>query len=535
LAAVDVNIKLRINSSDQGNNYPGRLTMREAIIPKRFFLENQQQFESIRKQLPADLKIVHQSSTKLTSIFFDSFDWRLHKNSLSLQKRLNTFYLSDNATNEIKVQQKIAEKKNPKFWWEFPEGALRHLLEKLIDVRALLELSILEQSRKTYNILNSDDKIVLKIQLNSYQDEIKQAFSLIELIPLKGYEEEYKAFANSLTGFGLKPESKSPLQITLEIRGIFPGQYSTRVQPLLNPGLPAGQACNLILQELFQLMQVNVDGVKKDTDTEFLHDFRVSIRRARALLGQVKGVYPQEEAKSLRKNLAKMQKQTNRLRDLDVYLLKRDKYQSLLPPDLQQGLMFFSRDIQKERNKEQKKVKNYLESSAFQTGSGKWTKFITHYNRNTSALCQQPILDTVKPLIFNQYNEIIQMKMKNKADTPTTKFHRLRIECKKLRYLLEFFSSLFPENEINLSVQHLKKLQDVLGLYHDCVVQKRELTSYLANLEISNNSHLNISAALGGLITELSREQGIQHKKFNKIFLTFKKKQSIDLFNRLFG
>jgi CHAD domain-containing protein len=509
--------------------------MKEEHIPKRFFLENKQQFESLLKQLPNNLKITHQSSSKLSSIFFDCFDWRLYQNNLTLYRQLNTIYLFETAPNQIKAQQKINEKKRPEFWWEFPEGDLKDLLEKLIDTRALLEIATLQQSRKSYNILNSDGKIVLKIQLNTYHDQSNHIFSLIEMFPLKGYQEEHTAFAKYLEDNGLNPEPNSPLQISLEKRRISPSHYSTKVQPFLDPKIPAGQACNLILQELFQVMQMNVEGVIKDTDTEFLHDFRVSIRRARALLGQLKDVYPREEAKSFRKNLAKIQKQTNRLRDLDVYLLKKDKYQSMLPSDLQPGLKIFFQDIQNERDKEQKDVKTYLESSAFKTSSNKWEKFIAHYNRNDSALSQQPILDTVKPLIFNQYNKIIQMKMKDKIDNPATKFHRLRIECKRLRYLLEFFFSLFPEKEINLSIQYLKKLQDVLGLYHDCIVQKRELTSYLANLEISSHNHLNIIAALGGLLTELSLEQGKQHKKFNKIFLDFKEKQNADLFNKLFG
>jgi CHAD domain-containing protein len=509
--------------------------MKEEIIPKRFFLENQQQFESIRKQLPTDLKITHQSSGKLSSIFFDCFDWRLYQNNLTLYRQLNTIYLCETAFNQIKAQQKITKKKHPEFWWEFPKGDLRDLLEKLIDTRALLEIATLQQSRKVYNILNSDDKIILKMQLNTYQDQANHIFSLIEIFPLKGYDEEYFTFTKYLEDTGVNPEPKLPLQISLEKRGVSPGHYSTRVQPILDPKMPAGQACNLILQELFQVMQLNVEGIIKDTDTEFLHDFRVSIRRARALLGQLKDVYLREEAKSLRKNLSNIQKQTNRLRDLDVYLLKNDKYQSILPPDLQQGLKPFFRDIQKERNEEQKKVKDYLESSAFETDSEKWEKFIAHYNRNDSVISQQPILDTVKPLIFNQYHKISQLKMKDQIDNSARKLHRLRIECKRLRYLLEFFSSLFPEKEINLSIQHLKKLQDVLGLYHDCVVQKRELISYLANLEVTGKNHLDLIASLGGLITELSREQGKQHKKFNKIFLNFKKKQNVDLFNKLFG
>ena len=159
--------------------------MGEEIIPKRFFLEKQQQFESIRKQLPDDLKIIYRSSSKISSIFFDSFNWLLLENNLCLFRRLNTFYLSDNATNEIKAQQKIQEKKHPKFWWEFPEGQLRNSLEKLIDIRALIEVAAIQQSRKSFNVMNADDKIVLKVQLNNYQDQANHVFTLTELFPLK--------------------------------------------------------------------------------------------------------------------------------------------------------------------------------------------------------------------------------------------------------------------------------------------------------------------------------------------------------------
>jgi len=47
--------------------------------------------------------------------------------------------------------------------------------------------------------------------------------------------------------------------------------------------------------------------------------------------------------------------------------------------------------------------------------------------------------------------------------------HRLRIECKKLRYATEFFMPLYGTKMATFS-KKLKQLQDVLGILHDCYV-----------------------------------------------------------------
>ena len=50
--------------------------------------------------------------------------------------------------------------------------------------------------------------------------------------------------------------------------------------------------------------------------------------------------------------------------------------------------------------------------------------------------------------------------------------HRLRIDCKKLRYLLEFFRSLYPAREAAPLIKSLKSLQSVLGEIHDLAVHR---------------------------------------------------------------
>jgi len=59
--------------------------------------------------------------------------------------------------------------------------------------------------------------------------------------------------------------------------------------------------------------------------------------------------------------------------------------------------------------------------------------------------------------------------------------HLLRIECKKLRYALEFFARLFAGTDDALV--HLKSLQDLLGVMHDVSVTVNLLDGIVAERE----------------------------------------------------
>jgi len=64
----------------------------------------------------------------------------------------------------------------------------------------------------------------------------------------------------------------------------------------------------------------NEDGIKADYDTEFLHDYRVSLRKVRSVLSLFKG-----ENIALKQAFSDIMKGTNQLRDLDVYLLDKQE------------------------------------------------------------------------------------------------------------------------------------------------------------------------------------------------------------------
>ena len=70
----------------------------------------------------------------------------------------------------------------------------------------------------------------------------------------------------------------------------------------LDASMTAAEAVRAMIRAQYQVARANEEGVLNDTDAEFLHDFRVAVRRARSYLGQLREVFAAESGARLRKN-----------------------------------------------------------------------------------------------------------------------------------------------------------------------------------------------------------------------------------------
>ena len=62
--------------------------------------------------------------------------------------------------------------------------------------------------------------------------------------------------------------------------------------PRPGPDGPRGVGARQIHLALLGILVANEPGLRANLDTEFLHDFRVAVRRTRSLLGQIRHVFP---------------------------------------------------------------------------------------------------------------------------------------------------------------------------------------------------------------------------------------------------
>ena len=487
-------------------------------------------------------QIVHDPPTTMRKRYFDSFDWLLYKENFVLLKQDDTIYLEDLKSFEVVAECHWRHKEEARFWWDFPDCELKTKLKDCLDVRALLPfLSFVQRSEKLH-ILNNDEKTVLRV----YLDELNlngdvsstETIRTVTLDPVRGYENEFRGFHQFLGRLKVAEPSENIFDLMRKQTRRKPGDYSSKVKVALTRDMGGSAATRKILIYLLNVMKQNEEGVIRDIDTEFLHDFRVSGRRTRSALSQIKDVFPEAELDRFKQDFRVLGQYSNKLRDLDVYLHNKEFYLLMLPENLRSGLDPFFMDLEKERENELGKFVEVLRSDFYRQLVSDWDAFLVsdaaHEAVRTPINAEEPVITLARRFIWRRYKKIMKDGAKMDNNSPDEKLHRLRIQCKKLRYLMEFFASLFPADEITLLTKQLKQFQDNLGEFNDLSVQRNTLKEYLDTIVPESDRAILVAAAIGGLITNLNMRQQHVRAEFSDQFRLFGQKENTKLFKQLF-
>lgn len=466
---------------------------------------------------------------------FDSFDWRLYAKGYSLWQNEYTLQLFS-LYNGAKLYQQVLPT-IPKYVEKLPEGALKSELAPILDVRALLSLVHLNIRENVVRILNDDEKTVARLILQIYSIadcDRDISIQFLQIHPVRGYPRYLRELSTRYRTAGFKTISFQELYFEiLNIVGKKPGDYSAKINVQLEPELPTIEAMKRILQSVAEVMIWNLPGILEDVDPEFNHDFRVSVRRTRSALSQVKGVFPNDEISGYTTFFKELGNLTSPLRDFDVYLLKEKTYKSILPPSLRPGIDPMFDYIREHRGEALKAVCDGLQSEAFITTMRSWDTYLSSPTPSNigTVNSHRPILQVASERIYKRFRKILKDGLVILDNLEDEKLHALRIECKKLRYLLEFFSSLFPEDEIEKMVRQLKRLQDNLGDFNDLCVQEWYLLDLADKLDRLDNKTM---LAIGCLVGLLQTEKDRQRAAFAKAFQGFSGRKSIRRYRKLF-
>ena len=97
---------------------------------------------------------------------------------------------------------------------------------------------------------------------------------------------------------------------------------------------------------------------------------------------------------------------------------------------------------------------------------------------------------------------------------------------------MEFFQSLYSENQIKHFIKNLKGLQEVLGNFQDYAVQENNLKQFSEEM-LNNHLHANTLLAMGVLIQNLDTLRSGARKDFSVKFSTFKHEENHSAFKSL--
>ncbi len=470
-------------------------------------------------------------------VYFDTFDWRLYRRGYLLCRENSAYHLLDLRHQGNILASQSGPPSQPLLATALPPGPVRETVAPITGIRALLPLVTLQTTTRTVRICNRDEKTVALLTLEkAVLEDVGTLIRTLRLTGIRGYDKRFKKVQRFLDQEGVR-EKTVPFAGFLEglqSQGRFPGDYSSKFTLSLEPDLTARAAAILIFKQLLETMRCNEAGIIQDLDSEFLHDFRVALRRTRSGLSQLKKVLPDDIVAHFKKEFAYLGKLTGPTRDLDVYLLKEKEYHRRVPPLLFAGLETLFQELSTRRQREQQRLVRGLTAPRYKQILQDWQRVLDADNLEPTANSDRPIIDLARQIITGNFRRIQRDGRNIDRNTPDEKLHRLRIQCKKLRYNLEFFRSLFPEEEIGLLIKQLKRLQDNLGDFNDLSVQQEMLTRYLAAIKPGSRKKLELGAAIGGLVTNLFHEQQRVRKKFHRIFKRFTSGSTRRLFASLF-
>jgi len=268
----------------------------------------------------------------------------------------------------------------------------------------------------------------------------------------------------------------------------------------ITPELTVSEAFATIMDHHFRYLMEWEDAAKTWEDIEGVHQFRVTIRRMRSALSLFRTAIPKEAYKPWSDEMRWVAGELGLARDLDVFIDEGLAHSARIPLKGAERLKQLAEEHRARAYQEQ--VRAMLESERYRRfkkgfqdwyGQRRWEALeVKKKKKKQSNNLKMKIMPFARTLLDKQERRVLSVGSHVNRDNPA-EMHRLRIECKKLRYAAEFFRPLFAGMDTFIS--HMKGLQDLLGLLNDISVMQSLLDELLAH----ENDHETLVYA-GGLV-----------------------------------
>jgi CHAD domain-containing protein len=459
----------------------------------------------------------------LQRAYYESFDGRLHASGLSLAHEGGRLVLFDGDEERAAVPLNRAPRAI--FATDLPAGALRGQLEPVADVRVLSPVARLRVTRQELRVLDELQKTVvrLRIEAPALREPAARLPRRLRVVGVRGYDREHRKVCELLEReLELAPAGGSLAAEAVTRSGGRPEGVSSKPRVRLAAGEPAGVAAARICRRLACVIEDNLPGTLADTDTEFLHDLRVAVRRTRAVQRELRGVFP-PGLEHFRSEFRRLQAITGPSRDLDVYVLEFDAFRAALPEPRRDDLGPLRDLLRRRRAKERRAMVRALRSDRTTVLLADWSRLLDALEAGHAGGpdARAPVEDLVRERIVRVHRRMIRDGGRIDDGTPAEALHDLRKRGKELRYLLELFGDLFPRKAVRPLVAALKDLQDTLGRHQDREVQS-DLIASLAEEIRGDPDGAAALMAMGQLVDRLDRQKSEARAEFADRFAAFK-------------
>lgn len=435
--------------------------------------------------LSARYSVVAEATEVAQWTYLDTVDWRLHRAGMTLRDTghgpTGTLILSTRSGAQITSPSRV--RTWPRRADTLPASAVLDHLGEAVGIRALLPMAQVHVRSIPLRLTDDLDKTRVRIRVEQQRlvGSGDQPLPLQVLIaPLRGYDRDGDRCAELLANAMAQFDSNDPAAtIAMTAAGHPPGQPSVPTLSL-NPDDPSAVSMAAVLVRLMDVIDAVRPGVLDDLDPEYLHDLRTAVRATRSILGlggdQLLGATVAERFAA---EFAWLGQLTTPLRDIDVYLEELAGRGGLHVSGLD-DLEPLVRHLTRRRAHAVRAVRAGLRSDRGTRLSAEWRRTLDGLtSASTPGLTTREV---AAQHARSDYSRIVKAAAPVNEWTPADDLHRLRRRCKRMRYLLDSYDSVYALGPHRVVLSALKRLQDDLGDIQDSDVQRSQLADIAATL-----------------------------------------------------
>ena len=201
-------------------------------------------------------------------------------------------------------------------------------------------------------------------------------------------------------------------------------------------------------------------------ESENLHQMRTNTRRILTLLAEFTDYFDPFFLQKSKEFFKELIKRSNEARDIDVFLEHFEEYEKSLPKSMRAGLSPLKERLLTRRAREYEQLGIYLRDLE---------RSIEPIRFAQAKRSDEDAKEVIKRMIAKRHKKIKKLRKKIEGCDPEL-LHKLRIHYKRLRYLYEMLGGL---QDVSKELKHLKKVQELLGHYHDLVVQRNNILRFI--------------------------------------------------------
>ncbi len=474
--------------------------------------EGRLDLDAVARALGERYTIVRAPARSVRRRRLDTADRRLRRAGLSLEYETAPRWrrLVLGRADGSQVAELVEELHLPALVDVLPAGPVGAEVAAVAGIRALIAVVDERRAWQRWDLNNTEGKTVVRIDTDEPRADDGRPAELA-IRGLRGYDDHTRRVARLLLGLGLRP-----------VEPTAPGPTAVAHRVRVDPDAPAIDLVTRALIEFQTAMRANLPGLLDDVDTEFLHEFRVALRRTRTTLRLARPILPEVLRREWEPAFAWVGALTTPVRDLDVYVLGLPTMAGWLvaadPADLEP----FARHLALHRSAARATMLRGLRSARYRRQVTAWETTLAALATTSVGAVPEPVSagDLAGRHLDRAHRRVVRGGMAISGESPADDLHRLRGRCKELRYALEVFAPVADQQIGRRAIADLKGLQDVLGRFQDAEVQRRALREFADEMMLERVPAAAL-LALGELIARLDAEQVRARDEFDRAFAAF--------------